>query len=43
MPWKITSIGLGMSIMINETRYQLMFDELVEGRDGPSGFLKVKA
>jgi hypothetical protein len=42
MPWKITSIGLGISVTINETRYQLMVAELVEERDGPSGFLKVK-
>jgi hypothetical protein len=28
--------------MINETRYQLMVAELVEERDIPSGFLKVK-
>jgi hypothetical protein len=41
-PWKITSIGLGISVTINEARYQLMVAELVEERDGPSGFLKVK-
>jgi hypothetical protein len=41
MPCKITSIGLGISVMINETWYQLMVAELVEERDGPSGFLKV--
>jgi hypothetical protein len=29
--------------MINETRYQLMVAALVEERDSPSVFLKVKA
>jgi hypothetical protein len=29
--------GLGRSVMINETWYQLMVAELVEERDSPSG------
>jgi hypothetical protein len=42
MPWKITSIGLGISVMINETWYQLMVAELVEERDSRSGFSRAR-